>query len=57
MKKILYALMMFTTMETIDMADMTLTTDNAETGTQQRIYVVMSNGNSLFDEFEDALTK
>ena len=36
---------------------MTVTTDSSSSDTSQRIFVVMSNGRTLFDEFEDALKK
>jgi len=45
------------TYRTTEMSDMTVTTDSSSSDTSQRIFVVMSNGRTLFDEFEDALKK
>lgn len=56
MNKLIFALLIFTTLETLEMNDLTLTTDSSSSDTSQRIYVVMSNGSSLFEEFEEALS-
>jgi hypothetical protein len=55
MKNIILGILLFAAIDVIETTDLTLTTDDSNTGTQQRIYLVKADGKSLIDDLMEDL--
>ena len=55
MKNIIFGILLFAAIDVIETTDLTLTTDDSSTGTQQRIYLVKADGKSLIDDLMEDL--
>ena len=49
-KNIILGILLFAAIDVIETTDLTLTTDESNTGTQQRIYLIKADGKSLLED-------
>ena len=55
MKSLMYGILLFAAIDVIETTDLTLTTDDSNTGTNQRIYLIKADGKSLMDDLLEDL--
>ena len=55
MKNLIFGILLFAAIDVIETTDLTLTTDDSNTGTQQRIYLIKADGSSLMADIVEDL--